>query len=92
MFVSVGIREAKINLSKLLKEAQKGTEIVITDRGRRVAKITAVDEATLPLSDRIRSLETSGVLNAMPNHVRPLPPPLPLEAGIAQEFLQKDRG
>ena len=92
MFVSVGIREAKINLSKLLKEAQRGTEIVITDRGKRVAKIIAVDEAALPLLDRVKNLETSGVLHPVPEHARLLPPPLPLEAGLAQAFLQEDRG
>ena len=92
MFLSVGIREAKINLSKLLKEVQKGAEIVITDRGKRIAKITAVDEASLPLMDRIKNLETSGVLSPAPGQARPLPPPLPLEAGIAQRFLQEDRG
>ncbi len=92
MFLSVGIRDAKINLSKLLKEAQKGTEIVITDRGKRVAKITAVNEISLPLIDRIKNLETNGVLNPVLGKTRPLPPPLPLEDDIAQRFLQEDRG
>lgn len=92
MIRSVGIREAKINLSKLLKEAQKGAEIVITDRGRRVAKIVAVDETALPLMDRVKNLEAGGVLGPLPRCPRPLPPPLPLEAGIAQRFLQEDRG
>jgi prevent-host-death family protein len=35
----IGIREAKINLSKLLKNVQKGKEIIITDRGKPVGKI-----------------------------------------------------
>lgn len=91
MFLSMGIRDAKINLSKLLKEVQKGAEIIITDRGKRVAKIVAVDEASLPLMDRVKNLEASGVLNPAPGQTRPLPPPLPLEAGIAQRFLQEDR-
>lgn len=89
---SVGIREAKINLSKLLKEARKGSEIIITDRGRRVAKIIAIEETALPLRDRVINLEDGGLLSPQPDSVRPLPPPLPLESGIAQRFLREDRG
>ncbi len=93
MLYDVGIREAKINLSRLLKEVQKGKEIIITDRGKRIARITALDEASLPLLDRIKSLEASGILKPLSSNVRPLPPPLPVgEAGIAQHFLQEDRG
>jgi prevent-host-death family protein len=93
MLHDVGIREAKTNLSKLLKEVQKGREIIITERGKRIAKITAVDETSLPLSDRIKSMEASGILNPVPSNARPLPPPLPVEeTGIAQRFLQEDRG
>ena len=36
---SAGIREARQNLSKLLDEVRKGREVVITDRGRPVARI-----------------------------------------------------
>lgn len=92
MIRSVGIREAKINLSKLLKEARRGAEIIITDRGTRIAKIVGIEEEALPLMDRVKNLEASGVLNPAPGQTRPLPPPLPLEAGIAQRFLQEDRG
>lgn len=91
MIRSVGIREAKINLSKLLKEVRKGAEIFITDRGTRIAKIVAVNDEELPLADRVRNLETSGLLDPRPGNVRQLPPPLPLEPGIAQQYLQEDR-
>ena len=36
---SVGIRDAKMHLSKYLKMVQQGTEVIITDRGRPVGKI-----------------------------------------------------
>jgi prevent-host-death family protein len=92
VFLSIGIRDAKINLSRLLKEAQKGAEIIITDRGKRVARIVAIEEESLPLIDRVKNLENGGLLDPMPSRRRPLPPPLPLEADIAQRFLQEDRG
>ncbi|MCC6847018.1 MAG: type II toxin-antitoxin system prevent-host-death family antitoxin [Deltaproteobacteria bacterium] len=36
---SAGIREARQNLSGLLAQVRKGHEIVITDRGRPVARL-----------------------------------------------------
>jgi prevent-host-death family protein len=38
-----GIREARQNLSLLLEEVQKGREVVITERGRPVAKLVPPD-------------------------------------------------
>lgn len=34
-----GVREARLNLSELLTEVRKGREVVITDRGRPVARL-----------------------------------------------------
>ncbi|MGN6592899.1 MAG: type II toxin-antitoxin system Phd/YefM family antitoxin [Terriglobales bacterium] len=34
-----GVREARQNLSKLLAEVAKGNEIIITDRGKDVARL-----------------------------------------------------
>lgn len=36
---TAGIREARQNLSALLDEVRKGREVVITDRGRPVARL-----------------------------------------------------
>jgi prevent-host-death family protein len=40
---TVGIREARQNLSALLDEVRKGREVVITERGRPVAKLVPLD-------------------------------------------------
>lgn len=39
-----GIREARQNLSVLLEEVRKGREIVITDRGKPVARLVPARE------------------------------------------------
>lgn len=39
--MEVGIRDLKNNLSRYLAEVSEGSEIVVTDRGRAVAKITS---------------------------------------------------
>jgi len=41
----VGVREARQNLSVLLDEVKRGREIVITDRGRPVAKLVPLDRS-----------------------------------------------
>jgi prevent-host-death family protein len=40
---TAGVREARQNLSALLDEVRRGREIVITERGRPVAKLVPPD-------------------------------------------------
>ena len=90
--IHVGVREAKINLSKLLKRVKQGQEVVITDRGKPVGKIVPVPHDHLSLAERIKKMEEQGLLGSAPKgkEIR-LPPPLPAREGVAQDFLQKDR-
>jgi prevent-host-death family protein len=89
----VGIRDAKIHLSKLLKIVQQGHEIILTDRGRPVGKLVPIASVALPLDVRIRRLEEQGILepSLAEDERRPLPPPLPLPPEAAQRLLQEDR-
>lgn len=50
---SAGIREARQNLSALLEEVKRGREIMITDRGRAVARLVPPSSAAgRPFPDR----------------------------------------
>ena len=90
--ISVGVREAKTTLSKLLKSVQRGREVIITDRGRPVGKIIPVPEKSLSLSERIKNLEKSGWIESSgARKERHLPPALPVPDEIAQRFLREDR-
>lgn len=40
---TAGIREARQNLSELLDDIKKGRQVVITDRGRPVARLAPVE-------------------------------------------------
>jgi len=40
---TAGVREARQNLSALLDEVRKGREVIITERGRPVAKLVPLD-------------------------------------------------
>lgn len=90
--LNVGIREAKANLSKLLRMVEKGNQIVLTDRGRPVGKIVPVGRKALPLASRIKEMEYAGIVEpVIGKGPRGLPSPIPIEDGMAQRFLAEDR-
>ncbi len=86
------MREAKARLSKLLRDVQRGQEWVITERGSPVARLSPISGRSLSLAERIRRLENAGLVEPLHHEVRNLPPPLPLKHGLAQKWLQEDRG
>lgn len=89
---SVGVREAKMNLSKLLTKVKKGQEIVITDRGKPVGKIVALPPKELSFIERIEQLEDQGLIGPSPRRrSAKFPPPLPASDEIAQKYLYEDR-
>ena len=62
-----GIREARQQLTNLLEEVRHGVEIVITDRGRPVARLVPYSaESPKPFPDR------SEFRSSMPRLERPL--------------------
>ena len=65
---TVGIRDAKIHLSKYLKMVQQGTEVIITDRGRPVGKIIPISTKDLPLKERIKRMEDLGQIEVAANN------------------------
>ncbi len=87
---SVGIREAKMHFSRLLRQVQEGEEIVITDHGRPVGKISRIRSRRGSLADLERDLEMRGIIEKRAA-LKPLPRPAKVPAGSAQRFLQEDR-
>ncbi len=88
---SIGLREAKANLSRLVKEVKEGAEIILTERGEPVARLAPITEDSLLLEQRLAKLERAGWIEPSKSSKRKLPPPLPLNSNKAQEFLQEDR-
>ncbi len=90
--MNVGIREAKANLSKLLRIVEKGNEVVLTDRGRPVGKIVPVGRDALSLASRIKDMEDAGIVEPVSRKgMRSLPSPIPVTEGLAQRILLEDR-
>ena len=90
--ISVGIRDAKLHLSKLLKRVQQGEEVLLKDRGRPVARIIPIDPHTLALPERLMLLEERGIIEPISkNRRQKLPAPISLPGSLAQKFLEEDR-
>jgi prevent-host-death family protein len=65
----VGIRELKNGLSKYIDRVRAGEEVIVTDRGRPVARLTAVDAS----HDRLADLVAEGVVRAPASRERHVP-------------------
>lgn len=73
--VDVGIRELRADLSRWVKRARAGEEIVVTDRGKAVARLVPIDGER-----KIDRLIRQGVITPAPRPWRgTLPPPEPIE-------------
>jgi prevent-host-death family protein len=88
---SIGLREVKANLSRLIKEVKEGAEIILTERGKPVARLIPSGQDSLSLEQRLAQLERSGWIEPLKSKKRKLPPPLPLPGKKVQEFLQEER-
>jgi prevent-host-death family protein len=88
---TIGIREAKAQLSRLVSETQRGAEWIITDRGRPVAKLTPLRDLTSPVEQRLRRVESWGWIEPPKGGPIRVPPALRIGAD-AQRALQDDRG
>jgi prevent-host-death family protein len=60
--MQIGLREANQKFSGLIKAVRRGTEVILTDRGKPIAKIVPI-KAESP-KDVIKRLEDSGLLIA----------------------------
>ena len=67
--LEVGIRELKNGLSKYLDRVRAGEEVIVTDRGRPVARLSSIDAA----EDRLANLVAAGVVRAPSDRSRRLP-------------------
>lgn len=87
---TIGIREAKAQLSRLVSETERGAEWIITDHGRPVARLGPLEDLTTPLPLRLSRLESWGWLEPLAKDKPRIPPPL--RVGVdAQRALQEDR-
>ncbi|MGH7435514.1 MAG: type II toxin-antitoxin system prevent-host-death family antitoxin [Polyangiaceae bacterium] len=60
--MNVSIRALKNELSAYVRRVRRGERVVVTDRGRPVAEITAVNPSGLSTDERLRRMAEAGEL------------------------------
>lgn len=63
------MRDLKNNLSRYLERVKDGEEVIVTDRGKPVARLAALDHST----DRLTELIASGVVRPAKRSTRVAP-------------------
>ena len=87
----VGIREARINLSRLIRDVRRGMEIVITDRGLPVARLIPAQGQSLSLEERVNNYITCGLIENCLENFEAKSCPIKLPGDIsAQSFREEE--
>jgi prevent-host-death family protein len=85
--VEVGVRDLKNNLSRYLEQVESGVEVVVTDRGRPIARLNGIDAVS---RDRLAALIAAGVVRPPISKVRRRPVPL-VSSGSVSELVAEQR-
>ncbi len=59
---SVAVAELKASLSKYLAQVKGGGELLITERGKPVARLVPLNRSASPLAPHLLDLERAGIL------------------------------
>jgi prevent-host-death family protein len=78
--IEVGIRDLKNNLSRYLDQVETGVEVVVTDRGRRIARLTRID---VVVTDHLQVLIESGLVTLPTSRLRQRPRPLRSQGSVS---------
>lgn len=83
----VGIRELKNALSKYLDRVRAGEEVIVTDRGRPIARLASVDAS----EDQLAELVAAGVVRPPAGSERHLPERRLAARGSVSELVAEQR-
>ncbi len=89
----VGAREFKNRLGQYLREVRKGRSLLITDRGRPVAKVSPPEEnrpEKQTIQERLEELEAQGLIRLGRGRLRPFRP-VPGRGKPISEMIIEDR-
>lgn len=84
----VGIRELKNGLSGYIDRVRDGEEVIVTDRGRPVARLSSLDAS----HDRLAELVAAGIVRAPSNPKRYLPKRrIRAKGGVSEQVAEQRR-
>jgi len=85
--VEVGVRDLKNNLSRYLDRVANGEEVVVTEHGRPVARLTSVG----PSTDKLAALVASGAVERPAMNARRRPAGRITTSGSVSELVAEQR-
>ena len=93
---TIGVRELKAHLSRVLREVQRGEIVLVTDRGRVVAELRSPDSGIRPGSATERAMAQMAAAGEL-RLAEPTPDPYPTSpltaaAGTSARLLDAERG
>lgn len=83
----VGVRDLKNNLSRYLDRVARGEEVVVTEHGRPVARLTKLE----PSMDRLAALIASGAVQAPTSNARRRPARRIKSSGSVSDLVAEQR-
>jgi antitoxin (DNA-binding transcriptional repressor) of toxin-antitoxin stability system len=94
---TIGIRELKANLSRVLRDVTSGDSYLVTDRGRVIAELRQPGlVGSVSASDEERALARLASTGVLRIAERPRPEyrlsPIKSKKGLAKSLLDADRG
>lgn len=85
--VEVGVRDLKNNLSRYLERVRHGEDVIVTQHGRPVARLSSIDHA----SDRLAELVASGAVRPPRSTARRRPARLIEAKGSVSDLVAEQR-
>ncbi len=79
--IEVGVRDLKNNLSRYLDQVEAGIEVIVTERGRPIARLNSIgDEPT----DKLGALIKAGLVRPPTSKIRRRPVPLRASGSVSE--------
>lgn len=83
----VGIRELKNDLSKYIERVRAGEEVIVTDRGRPVARLSSLDRS----ADHLADLVAAGLVRPPSSAKRHRPRPIKANGTVSDLVAEQRR-
>ena len=90
--ISAGIKELKNNLSRYLSIVKKGEDVLITERGRTVARIIQENPKNASIREAVSPLIVKGLVTPPSRKInKKIPPPIEVPGRPISEMAIEDR-
>ena len=90
--ISTGIKELKNNLSRYLSQVKKGEDILVTERGKAIARIIKEDSKDLHLREALSPLVVKGLVKLPSQKLdREISTPIKLPGKPVSDIVIEDR-